>query len=368
MQHGWQVQSYPSIHGMHPGWQVQGYPSIHGMHPGWQVQSYPSIHGMHPGWQVQGYPSIHGMHPGWQVQSYPSIHGMHPGWQVQGYPSIHGMHPGWQVQGYPSIHGMHPGWQVQGYPSIHGMHPGWQVQGYPSIHGMHPGWQVQGYPSIHGMHPGWQVQGYPSIHGMHPGWQVQGYPAICNGGYFSETSLHPRIPPARPRDPVIQIKPQAPMARGLIRIQVLVSSQKQGTVPQPRARLNGECWDTVTIGAVGRIWAGNNNVIMCVARQGVCQPQGCGLFVYNTVIYGCVFCLWAIILTVAVRELSTFHGHTPCALSYYSPNILVSTATQLLVKAAIHGQSTVRVTKVCGTQSGSTIHPWLAANRHRVNL
>ena len=58
----------------------------------------------------------------------------------------------------------------------------------------------------------------------------------CNGGYFSETSLHPRIPPAKPRDPVIHIKPQAPKARGcLIRIQVLVSSQKQGTVPQPRA-------------------------------------------------------------------------------------------------------------------------------------
>ena len=45
---------------------------------------------------------------------------------------------------------------------------------------------------------------------------------MCNGGYFSETSLHPRIPPARPRDPVIHIKPQAPKARGccLIRIQV----------------------------------------------------------------------------------------------------------------------------------------------------
>ena len=58
----------------------------------------------------------------------------------------------------------------------------------------------------------------------------------CNGGYFSETSLRPRIPPARPRDPVIHIKPQAPKARGrLIRIQVLVSSQKQGTVPQHRA-------------------------------------------------------------------------------------------------------------------------------------
>ena len=57
----------------------------------------------------------------------------------------------------------------------------------------------------------------------------------CNGGYFSETSLHPKIPPARPRDPVIQIKPQAPKARGLIRIQVFVSGQKQGTVPQPRA-------------------------------------------------------------------------------------------------------------------------------------
>ena len=52
-----------------------------------------------------------------------------------------------------------------------------------------------------------------------------------NGDYFSETSLHPRIPPARPRDPVIQIKPQAPKARGLIRIQVLVSSQKQRNSP-----------------------------------------------------------------------------------------------------------------------------------------
>ena len=60
----------------------------------------------------------------------------------------------------------------------------------------------------------------------------------CNGGYFSETSLRPKIRPARPRDPVIHIKPQAPKARGcrcLIRIQVLVSSQKQGAVSQPRA-------------------------------------------------------------------------------------------------------------------------------------
>ena len=66
-------------------------------------------------------------------------------------------------------------------------------------------------------------------------WKVFSILTKCNGGYFSETSLHPRIPPARLRDPVIQIKPQAPKARGLIRIQVLVSSQKQGTVPQPRA-------------------------------------------------------------------------------------------------------------------------------------
>ena len=51
----------------------------------------------------------------------------------------------------------------------------------------------------------------------------------------NQSSLHPRIPPARPRDLVIQIKPQAPKVPGLIRIQVLVSSQKQGTIPQPRA-------------------------------------------------------------------------------------------------------------------------------------
>ena len=30
----------------------------------------------------------------------------------------------------------------------------------------------------------------------------------CNGGYFSETSLRPRIPPARPRDPVIHKNPK----------------------------------------------------------------------------------------------------------------------------------------------------------------
>ena len=62
----------------------------------------------------------------------------------------------------------------------------------------------------------------------------------CNGGYFSETSLHPRIPPARPRDPVIRIKPQAPKARGcccLIRIQV--GNKERSLSPEPR--LNGEC-------------------------------------------------------------------------------------------------------------------------------
>ena len=72
---------------------------------------------------------------------------------------------------------------------------------------------------------------------------------MCSGGYFSETSLHPRIPPARPRDPVIPIKPQAPKARGLIRIQVLecpVRNKEQSRSPEPR--LNGECWDTVTNG------------------------------------------------------------------------------------------------------------------------
>ena len=71
--------------------------------------------------------------------------------------------------------------------------------------------------------------------------------ANCNGGYFSETSLRSRIPPARPRDPVIHIKPQAPKARGyccrcLIRIQV--RNKEQSLSPEPR--LNGECWDTVT--------------------------------------------------------------------------------------------------------------------------
>ena len=67
---------------------------------------------------------------------------------------------------------------------------------------------------------------------------------MCNGGYFSETSLRSRIPPARPRDPVIHIKPQAPKARGycdccrcLIRIQV--GNKEQSLSPEPR--LNGEC-------------------------------------------------------------------------------------------------------------------------------
>ena len=64
----------------------------------------------------------------------------------------------------------------------------------------------------------------------------------CKGGYFSETSLHPRILPARPRDPVIPIKPQAPKARGLIHFPVLecpVRNKEQSLSPEPR--LNGEC-------------------------------------------------------------------------------------------------------------------------------
>ena len=43
---------------------------------------------------------------------------------------------------------------------------------------------------------------------------IKNHTCKCNGGYFSETSLRSRIPPARPRDPVIHIKPQAPKARG----------------------------------------------------------------------------------------------------------------------------------------------------------
>ena len=79
----------------------------------------------------------------------------------------------------------------------------------------------------------------------------------CNGGYFSETSLRPRIPPARPRDPVIHIKPQAPKARGyccrcLIRIQV--RNKEQSLSPEPR--LNGECWDTVTLALSTGYWSG----------------------------------------------------------------------------------------------------------------
>ena len=81
----------------------------------------------------------------------------------------------------------------------------------------------------------------------------------CNGGYFSETSLRPRIPPARPRDPVIHIKPQAPKARGycdccrcLIRIQV--RNKEQSLSPEPR--LNGECWDTVTLAQSALNWSG----------------------------------------------------------------------------------------------------------------
>ena len=66
--------------------------------------------------------------------------------------------------------------------------------------------------------------------------------AHCNGGYFSETSLRPRIPPARPRDPVIHIKPQAPKARGYCRcclIRIQVRNKEQSLSPEPR--LNGEC-------------------------------------------------------------------------------------------------------------------------------
>ena len=81
----------------------------------------------------------------------------------------------------------------------------------------------------------------------------------CNGGYFSETSLRSRIPPARPRDPVIHIKPQAPKARGycycpccLIRIQV--RNKEQSLSPEPR--LNGECWDTVTLAQSALNWSG----------------------------------------------------------------------------------------------------------------
>ena len=86
----------------------------------------------------------------------------------------------------------------------------------------------------------------------------------CNGGYFSETSLHPRIPPARPRDPVIHIKPQAPKARGyccryLIRIQV--GNKEQSLSPEPR--LNGECWDTVTLAQFGVKLERVNDMIMC---------------------------------------------------------------------------------------------------------
>ena len=85
----------------------------------------------------------------------------------------------------------------------------------------------------------------------------------CNGGYFSETSLRSRIPPARPRDPVIHIKPQAPKALGyccrcLIRIQV--RNKEQSLSPEPR--LNGECWDTVTLAqsaGLERV----NDMIMC---------------------------------------------------------------------------------------------------------
>ena len=88
-------------------------------------------------------------------------------------------------------------------------------------------------------------------------------PWYCNGGYFSETSLHPRIPPARPRDPVIHIKPQAPKARGyccrcLIRIQV--GNKEQSLSPEPR--LNGECWDTVTLAQFGVKLERVNDMIM----------------------------------------------------------------------------------------------------------
>ena len=89
-----------------------------------------------------------------------------------------------------------------------------------------------------------------------------GFQAYCNGGYFRETSLCSRIPPARPRDPVIHIKPQAPKARGyccrLIRIQV--RNKEQSLSPEPR--LNGECWDTVTL-ALSTGLERVNDMIMC---------------------------------------------------------------------------------------------------------
>ena len=83
----------------------------------------------------------------------------------------------------------------------------------------------------------------------------------CNGGYFSETSLHPRIPPARPRDPVIHIKPQAPKARGCCLIRIQVRNKEQSLSPEPR--LNGECWDTVTLAQFGVKLERVNDMIMC---------------------------------------------------------------------------------------------------------
>ena len=77
------------------------------------------------------------------------------------------------------------------------------------------------------------------------------------GGYFSETSWCSRIPPATPRYPVIPIKPQAPKARGLIRISVLdcpVRNNEQSLSPEPR--LNGQCWDTVSL--LRREWSPRN--------------------------------------------------------------------------------------------------------------
>ena len=58
------------------------------------------------------------------------------------------------------------------------------------------------------------------------------YHVHCNGGYFSEISLGSRIPPARPRDPVITIKtPSAQGPRSYWYSSITVSSQKQGSSP-----------------------------------------------------------------------------------------------------------------------------------------
>ena len=79
----------------------------------------------------------------------------------------------------------------------------------------------------------------------------------CNGGYFSETSLRSRIPPARPRDPVIHIKPQAPkvvVVLFVFKSKCQVGNKEQSLSPEPR--LNGECWDTVTLALSTLNWSG----------------------------------------------------------------------------------------------------------------